>query len=92
VCTLDVIAADEKIKPNVATKGRASPSVARSLSVLEQRDLAAIARALPLTWCVVVEPPSGQLSIGPLSGRRRYHRAWVASLAAGRIVHDSALL
>ena len=76
----------------MATEGVSiSPSVARSLSLLEQRDLAAIALGLPSTWCVQIEPPFGQLAITPKAGRRRYHRAWVADPATRRIARDDGL-
>lgn len=76
---------------HVATWGGQSPSVARSLSPSEGAQIIAIARALPNDWCVTIEPPYGQLSIGPLLGRRRYHRALVASPAFGRITRDSSV-
>ena len=59
-------------------EGQRNPSVARRLSASEAADLAAIALALPDSWCVWVEPPYGQLAFGPRATRPRYHRAWVA--------------
>jgi hypothetical protein len=72
-------------------EGRLSPSVARSLSDLEARDLISIAKGLPADWVVTVEPPYGQLSIGPLVGRRRFHRSWVASPSWGRLRRDDSV-
>lgn len=80
-----------KSRPVRGVEGRGSPSVARSLSISEQRDLVALAKSIPSTWAVVVEPPYGQLAITPLAERKRFHRCWVASVAAGRIYHDDGL-
>ena len=70
--------------------GRGSPSVARALSVFEVEQLRATVGSLPPDWCLQIEPPYGQLSMGPLAGRRRYHRAWIASGAYNRIAHEDA--
>jgi len=43
---------------------------------------------LPEGWCLALEPPYGQLSIGPLVGRRRYHRGWLAVSGVDRLMHD----
>lgn len=64
------------------------PSVARGLHALEADALKAIALALPETWCVVVEPPYGQLAITPIAERRRFLRAWLASSAWGKITRE----
>lgn len=80
-----------KIEPVAATRGRISSSAARPLSALEASDLIATAAGLPESWCVRLEPPHGQLAILPLSGRRRYHRAWIAARRYSRIGRDDAL-
>lgn len=67
------------------------PSVARTLGSEEVKSLAALALALPHGWVVVVEPPYGQLAITPRVGRRRFHRAWVASGDGRRIYRDCGL-
>lgn len=54
----------------------------------EAEQLATTACALPDSWCVVIEPPFGQLALTPLAERRIYHRAHVASVALRRIFHD----
>lgn len=71
-----------------ASRGRVSPSVARSLSRPEAEQLIATARGLPPTWVVAIEPPYGQLAISPVNQRYRHHRCFVASVAAGRIYRD----
>lgn len=80
-----------KIKPVATNRGKDSSSAARSLSALEASDLVATAAGLPESWGVRIEPPYGQLAILPLSGRRRYHRAWIAARRYGRIARDDAL-
>jgi len=40
---------------------------------------------------VQLVPPYGQLSIGPLADRRRYHRCWIGSAALGRLARDVGL-
>jgi hypothetical protein len=77
------------LKGVAATRGRHSPSVARSLSALEAADLAWIATALPPDWVVTVEPPFGQLAISPANERRRHHRCWVASPRNRTIFRDA---
>jgi hypothetical protein len=49
--------------------------------------MAAIARALPDTWCVLIEPPHGQLRVLPLVDAPRHHRMFVASARWGAIRH-----
>jgi hypothetical protein len=67
-----------------------SPSAARSLSALEATDLAAVALSLPDSWCVALEPPYGQMAIGPLAGRRRFHRCHIAASKWGAVRRDTA--
>lgn len=59
--------------------------------MLDAAEIIAIARAIPDDWCVMIEPPYGQVSIGPLAGRKRFHRCWVASKHLGRITRDDGL-
>jgi hypothetical protein len=54
----------------------------------EAEQLIATARTLPTSWCLVVEPPFGQLAITPSAERRIYHRCHVAAVAVGRIFRD----
>jgi len=53
----------------------------RGLQAREASDLATLAKALPESWAVQLEPPYGQVSIGPFEERRRYVRCWVAARA-----------
>lgn len=80
-----------KIKPVSGSGGGQSPSAARALGTQEAEDLIAIAKALPPTWAVIIEPPHGQLAITPLRSRHRFHRCWVASLSLGRVTRDVGL-
>jgi hypothetical protein len=80
-----------KIQTVGAHLQRDSPSVARSLSTSEAADLAAIAKALPLEWCVLIEPPFGQLAIMPIREAGHYHRCHVASASWGAIRRASGL-
>lgn len=54
----------------------------------EADQLIATARTLPTSWCLVVEPPHGQIAITPSAERKIFHRCYVASVALGRIFHD----
>lgn len=77
-----------KIESAVPPRGEISPSVARALTDLEAEMLAALALALPASWVVTVEPPHGQISISPVSERKRFHRCWVADGSQRRIFRD----
>jgi len=81
-----------KLKGTTGTTADTSPSVARPLSENETGDLIELALALPADWCVQILPPYGQVSIGPLHGRRRVHRGWLVSGSYRRVVHDSGKL
>lgn len=61
-----------------ATRGRLSPSVARSLKPSEALELAATAQGLPDGWIVQVTPPHGQLVMLPRRYAFAHHRCWVS--------------
>jgi hypothetical protein len=77
-----------KIKPIVASPAGDIPSAARALSGPERDSLIAIAKGLPDTWAVALEPPHGQVAIVPLACRRKFHRCWVAAPAFQKLFRD----
>lgn len=67
-----------KIKSFMGRRESAVTSAASvNLALQERLDLGAIAAALPDDWVVQLEPPYGQLSIGPAANRVRYTRCWI---------------
>jgi hypothetical protein len=59
-----------RLEPVGDDRGRESPSAARTFSPGAIAQIAAVARALPASWCVAIEPPYGQLVITPRRGYR----------------------
>ena len=59
-----------KIKSVTRRPGRVSASAASTFSSSEVDELRTVARALPGSWCVQVNPPYGQVSISPVAGAK----------------------
>lgn len=80
-----------KINRVSGRRGEISPSAARALSDPEREALIDLAKSLPDTWAVQLEPPHGQVAIVPLACRRRFHGCWIAAARYRRLVRDNGL-